>query len=176
MRAFLPILLVVSFSEALPAQLLDSARVAVQAAGVAAPAAEMRVALDPRPSRTTASTKSMIVGGMIGGALGAFGGAMVGKALANCGAHPPGSDDCALTGMVIGGLLGEAIGVPIGVNFVANGRNTLARSIPASVGVTIGSLALGAAGYYAFIPAMPGLQLYTSINIERTGKMRLLGH
>jgi hypothetical protein len=174
MRALLPFLLLSSLTQALPAQSLDSARTAMSAPAAAIePSMQVVVPAPRRAPRTTASTKTMVAGGIIGGALGAFGGAMVGKAIADCDERV--QHDCALTGLVVGGILGEAIGVPIGVNFVSNGRNTLHRSIPTSVGVTVASLALGVAGYYAFIPALPGLQLYTSINIERSGKIGLLG-
>jgi hypothetical protein len=115
----------------------------------------------------------MILGGFIGGALGAFGGAMVGKAIEDCDV-PPGTE-CGIAGMVVGGLVGESIGVPIGVNYAANGRNTLHRSIPTSLGLMVGGLVLSAAGYYTFIPGTPVLQMYTSISLERRGRVGLFG-
>jgi hypothetical protein len=175
MRAVLSLLLIASAGRALPAQLLDSAQTALRPPAMvnASPDATMPVPTTQGPPRTYASRKSMIVGGLIGGALGAFGGAMVGKAIENC--DVPGRKPCGLAGMVVGGLVGESFGVPIGVNYAANGRNTLQRSIPVSLGLMVGGLALSAGGYYAFIPGTPLLQIYSSMSIERSGRIGLFG-
>jgi hypothetical protein len=174
MRLLLPVVLIATLGEPLSAQFIDSARTALQVPTAIAGVSQVQpLTVTPPGARTTASTKSMVLGGFIGGALGAFGGAMVGKAIANC--EVPAPEDCALAGMVVGGLVGESIGVPIGVNFVANGRNTLQRSIPVSLGLMVGGLVLSAAGYYTFIPGTPALQMYTSISIERSGKIGMFG-
>jgi hypothetical protein len=176
MRALLPVILIAAYSEILPAQFVDSTRTGLQAPVVVVPyrpQGQVSLTTPPNTTRTTASTKSMILGGLIGGALGAFGGAMVGKAVEKC--DLPAQNNCGVAGMVIGGLVGESIGVPIGVNFVANGRNTLHRSIPTSLGLMVGGLILSAGGYYAFIPGTPALQVYSSISFERTGRIGLFG-
>ena len=176
MRALLPILLVATLGEALSAQSVDSARTALQPfAVVVSDLSQTTTAWTSAqsPRRTTASTKSMVLGGFIGAALGAFGGAMVGKSIANC--DVPAQNQCGLAEMVVGGLVGESIGMPIGVNFAANGRNTLRRTIPVSLGLMVGGLALSAGGYYAFIPGTPVLQMYSSISIERSGRIGLFG-
>jgi hypothetical protein len=106
-------------------------------------------------------TRTLVMAGLIGGAVGAFGGAVAGMSVENCGSRPE-DDMCGVAGGAIGFLIGEAIGVPLGINWVMNSRGTLGRSIPASLGITVGSLAIPG----AFVLAIPA-QIWTSIRIER---------
>lgn len=99
--------------------------------------------------------------GLIGGAVGAFGGAVVGMSVENCGSRPE-DDMCGIVGGALGFLIGEAIGVPLGINWVTNSRGSLKRSIPTSLGITVGSLVIPG----AFVLAIPA-QIWTSIRIER---------
>jgi hypothetical protein len=168
------LLLALATASPLWAQRIDDARVAVRLASN-----EMmpvhRTAVAVAPSRTSASTGSMIVGGLIAGVLGTFAGAAVGVSAENC--QRGGSDDfdfCGLAGGLIGGLIGEAVGVPIGVNWVANGQGTLGKSIPASLGVSAVCLVAGFATGGMSLLMIPPLQIYTAIRAERTGKAGFL--
>jgi hypothetical protein len=127
----------------------------------------------PSASRTSASTKSMVLGGIIGGVLGAFGGAAVGVSIENCDRGQGG--DCGVAGAVIGGIVGEAIGVPIGVNYAANGRGTLRRTIPASLTMMAVCTVMAYVTAGTSILMIPPMQIYTSIRAERTGNSGFLG-
>jgi hypothetical protein len=174
MRLIGPILLLaLATASSLSAQRIDDARVAVRLASDE-PVPVQPVAVSVAPSRTSASTGSMVLGGLIGGAMGAFAGAAAGISAENCSGRG-GDDFCGLGGAILGGLIGEAIGVPIGVNYAANGRGTLWKSIPTSLGVTAVCLVGGFATGGASLLLIPPMQIYTAIRAERTGKTGFLG-
>lgn len=114
-----------------------------------------------------------MAGGIIGGVLGAFGGAAVGVSIENCDGVE--RDNCGLAGAVIGGIVGEAIGVPIGVNYAANGTGTLRRTIPASLAMMAVCTAAAYMTAGTSILMIPPMQIYTSIRAERTGRSGFLG-
>jgi len=155
----------------LTAQRIDEARVAMHNSSTDMAPAQAS-ALVSVASRTSASTGSMVMGGLIGGVLGAFAGAAVGISAENC--QRTDDDYCGVAGGVIGGLLGEAIGVPVGVNWVANGSGTLGKTIPASIAMSAVCLVLGFATSGTSVLMMPPMQIYTSIRAERTGKSGFL--
>ena len=152
--------LVLTATTALPAQRLEESWLELNK-----PKAERfehapRVAVAaPRANRV--ATRTLVMAGLLGGAVGAFGGAVAGMAAENCGSRPD-DDMCGIVGGALGFLIGEAIGVPMGINWVTNNRGTLSRSIPASLGITVGSLVIPG----AFALAIPA-QIWTSIRIER---------
>jgi len=155
----------------LTAQRIDEARVAMHNSSTDVSTAQTPASLSVA-SRTSASTGSMVMGGMVGGILGAFAGAAVGISAENC--QRTQDDYCGIAGGVIGGLLGEAIGVPIGVNWAANGSGTLGKTIPASIAMSVVCVALGFATSGTSILMIPPMQIYTSIRAERTGKSGFL--
>lgn len=170
MRRFqLPLLLALATATPLFGQRIDESRVAVHQP---APATEIitvhHTSAVTIPSRTSASTGAMVAGGLIGGVVGAFAGAVVGMSAENC--QGSGDDMCGVAGGIIGGLLGEAIGVPVGVNWAANGRGTLKKTIPMSLGLSAVCLVTAFISYGGSILMMPPMQIYTSIRAERTGK------
>jgi hypothetical protein len=104
----------------------------------------------------------LAMGGVLGGAAGLFGGAIVGAKLTedDC-------DDCGIVGLVYGGIAGGSALLPLGVH-VSNGRRgDYGKSL-------LASLALGAAGValshatdeWAIMLAVPVAQLVSSIAIE----------
>ena len=107
-------------------------------------------------------------GGVLGGAAGLVGGAIVGAR-----ATRDDCEDCFLLGGIYGAIAGGSAGLPLGVH-VANGRRgRLLPSLAASL--AIGGAGLGAAAltnrYEIMIP-VPALQLLTSILIERSTSRR----
>jgi hypothetical protein len=162
--------LLLSAASPVLAQRIEDARVAADRPSAEnAPRPEEAVTF-PSASRTSASTRSMVVGGIIGGVLGAFGGAAVGVSIENCD-----GDNCGLAGAVIGGIVGEAIGVPIGVNYAANGTGTLRRTIPVSLAMTAVCTVMAYMTAGTSILMIPPMQIYTSIRAERTGSSGFLG-
>ena len=157
--------LMIATASPLAAQRVDDAQVAmVQPSSEASKARRFEAAKAVYVrAGTQASTRSMVIGGIIGGALGTFGGAMVGMALENCDGRT--HRNCGVSGAILGGILGEAIGVPVGVNWVTNRRGRLSRSIPISIGLVAGCIMAGGA---FGIAAIPPLQIYTSIRAERS--------
>ena len=152
--------LVLTVTPALPAQRLDESRL-----GLNRPEAERferapRVAV-PAPPANRVGTRTLVMAGLIGGAVGAFGGAVAGMSVENCGSRPE-DDMCGIVGGALGFLIGEAIGVPMGINWVTNSPGKLSRSVPASLGITVGSLAIPG----LFVIAIPA-QIWASIRIER---------
>lgn len=147
---------------ALPAQRIEDGRV-----GLDRPDAGPYIDSAPRVAvaapATTIPTRTLVVAGLIGGAVGAFGGAIAGMSVENCGSRPQ-DDMCGIVGGALGFLIGEAIGVPMGINWVTDAPGKLSRSIPASLGITAGSLVIPG----LFVLAIPA-QIWTSIRIERQG-------
>lgn len=83
----------------------------------------------------------MFVGGAIGGAIGLFGGGLVGFELAG-GSDTCGDDPCGFAGMIVGAAIGEIIMLPLGVH-VGNGkRGSYGAAFAASTAVGVGGLLL----------------------------------
>jgi len=158
----------------LSAQRIDDARVAMYAASSPATSTTPvhRSTAVAGASQTSSSTGAMVIGGIIGGVVGTFAGAVVGMSTENC--QRSHDEYCGVAGGVIGGLLGEAIGVPVGVNWAANGRGTLRKSIPASIAMSAVCLVTGFASSGLSVLALPPMQIYTSIRVERFGKSGFL--
>jgi hypothetical protein len=124
------------------------------------PAAPRTAAAVPVGKRQSPAV--LVVGGVLGGAAGAFAGGIIGaKAADNCG-------DCALEGLAYGLVAGGSAALPLGVH-VANGRR-------GNYGLSLlASLAIGGVGFGATLAshengimiAVPVLQLISSIVIER---------
>ena len=157
----LAVTLALTLATALPAQRVDDQRVAFgrTTIGYQAPPPSS-AAPQPQPA-TRHSTRKLVMAGLIGGAIGAFGGAVGGMAIENCGSRPN-DDMCGIVGGALGFLIGESIGVPVGINWVTGNPGKLGRTIPLSLGIAVGSVAIpGAVGL--MIPA----QLWGVIRTER---------
>ena len=117
------------------------------------------------PSRVVAvHPAGLALGGVLGGAAGLFGGAIVGARITedDC-------EDCAFVGGVYGAVVGGSAGLPLGVHATNGGRGRLLPSL-------LASLAIGGAGLGVAVLAdrsevmigVPVAQLVTSILIERS--------
>ena len=165
--------LALAVASPLSAQRIDDVRVAMfVASSPTAMTPVHRSTTVAGASQTSASTRSMVAGGIIGGVVGTFAGAVVGMSTENC--QRSSDEFCGLAGGVLGGLLGEAIGVPVGVNWAANGRGTLRRSISGSIAMSAVCLIMGVATNGASVLMLPPMQIYTSIRVERSGKSGFL--
>lgn len=116
-------------------------------------------------SDSQAGTGLMVAAGLLGGAVGFVGGAIVGARLGTC---PSGCEDPGLTESFVGAMIGSGVGIPIGVHLANRGRGNL----PGSVGVSVligGAGTLLAFATHSFVPVMlaPVAQIITSIGIER---------
>ena len=81
----------------------------------------------------------MALGGVVGGAIGLFGGGLVGYELGG-GGRVCGDDSCGFLGMFLGAAVGEVIMLPLGVH-VGNGkRGSYGAAFAASTAVAVGGL------------------------------------
>lgn len=122
---------------------------------------ELRSAQTP-----TASTGSMMLGGLALGAAGFFGGGYLGAIIAD---RSSDLEFAALTGFVVGAVIGETIGLPLGVHLANKGRGEYAPALLVSAGIAAVGLALAASGddHLEFLVPVPIAQLIGSIAIER---------
>ena len=121
------------------------------------------------PSRVVAVDPVWLaLGGVLGGAAGLFGGAIIGSRITqdDC-------EDCAFVGGVYGAVVGGSAGLPLGVHATNGGRGRLLPSLVASL--AIGGAGLGVAvlaDRSEVMIAVPVAQLVTSILIERSTSSR----
>jgi hypothetical protein len=113
------------------------------------------------PDEVTDASK-MMFGGILLGAGGLIGGALIGQ-------HFEGSpcEDCIL-GAFLGALAGESLAIPLGVHLANGRRGDAGPALAASIG--IGAVGLGAAALteqWGILLAIPVLQIAASIGIER---------
>jgi hypothetical protein len=117
----------------------------------------------PAVPRQRVAPALLVLGGLAGGAVGVFGGALIGGKLTenDC-------EDCVIEGIVYGAVVGGSALLPLGVH-VANGRR-------GSFGLSLlSSLAIGGLGLAVALEAneaavlipVPVLQIVSSILIER---------
>lgn len=115
------------------------------------------------PTAPSPSPTLLVLGGIAGGAVGVFTGAIVGGRLTE---HD--CEDCGLVGAADGAVAGGSALLPLGVHLANRGRGNLGRSL-------LASLAVGAIGWGATLAtnkgelmlAVPVLQVATSVIIER---------
>ncbi|MCG3118657.1 MAG: hypothetical protein ALAOOOJD_00897 [bacterium] len=113
-----------------------------------------------------------IAGGLLGGAIGLLGGAVVGSGLDVATSNNGYDPYDGLAGAVIGAPVGEAIGMPIGVHLGNGRRGSLPLSLFASMGITATGIVVTAAldDYRApaiTLPLTVLTQLVASVAIER---------
>jgi hypothetical protein len=105
----------------------------------------------------------LIAGGLIGGAVGTFGGAWTGAKITegDC-------EDCFFVGAAYGAVAGVTTGVPLGVHVANRGRGNLSQSLLLSAAIGAAGLGLAAAADEpAIMFAVPALQLAASVAVER---------
>lgn len=121
----------------------------------------------------------MAIGGLLGGAVGLFGGGAVGAAV-GCTDHNPDDDLCTLGGIVIGGALGEALLLPSGVFAADRAQGNLILDVLTSAGIAaaglVGAVAVsdrqGPLGG-AILIATPLAQIWAVSAVERaTARIR----
>jgi hypothetical protein len=105
----------------------------------------------------------LATGGVLGGAVGLFAGALAGARLTqnDC-------EDCALVGAVYGAVAGGSALLPLGVHVANHGRGNFGMSLLSSL--AIGGLGLAVAhesNSAAVMISVPVLQIVSSILIER---------
>ena len=132
--------------------------------GAGQPSADRFYLTAQEPRRTTGR---LVAGGLLGGAVGFFGGGIAGAAIA-CECADVEDDLCALDGYLIGATLAEAPLLPLGVHLANDTSGNYFLELLASS--AIAGVALGLAsieGNGVFLIPVPPLQLLTSIAIER---------
>jgi hypothetical protein len=110
-----------------------------------------------------------IGGGILGGAIGFFGGGFAG-AYIEIGATPGSSEWEGLAGFIIGAAIGEAVLMPLGVHLGNGRRGNFGRALLTSVAM-VGASCAAAAAYPPFIVVValtPIWQLPTCVRIERS--------
>lgn len=110
----------------------------------------------------------LAAGGIVGGAVGVFGGALAGAKITE---HD--CEDCGLVGVVYGGVAGGSALLPLGVHAANRGRGNLGLSLLSSL--AFGAAGLGvasAANSVGVMVAVPVLQIVSSILIERATEKR----
>ena len=118
-------------------------------------------------ARAQASVPGMVLAGVTSGAIGVFGGGLIGSAVGG-GNAICGDDACGLEEAVYGAILGESVTLPLGVHLANRGRGNYGLSLLASVGIgALGILAVDATNDGWPLLAVPVGQLVTSILIER---------
>ncbi len=168
MRMLLAVLLCSSVI-ALP---LEAQRLAGTRIAATSPATEPRDLPSQRLDRapTDPSVGAMIVGGVLGSALGLFGGGMIGYAMKSC---APDEWFCGLGEAAIGASIGELIMMPYGVH-VASGHSSYGTKfvmsfLTAGVGVALAP----ATGGVSLLAAIP-LQVASVVYTERAAAQRKL--
>lgn len=115
------------------------------------------------------SNATLSLGGIAGGALGFFGGGVLGynveTGLAGCE-----GEWCGFAGILFGAAIGEVVMLPLGVHLANYSRGSYAPSLGMSLGVGLGGLLLASvAGEAAtlLVPAIPAAQILAAIAVER---------
>jgi len=124
------------------------------------------------------SNATLSVGGIAGGALGFFGGGLLGywveTGLAGC----EGEEWCGFAGVLFGSVIGEMVALPLGVHLANRSRGSYAPGLATSLAVGLGGIALAAAtGGIAgplVVPAIPVAQILAAISVERRTAARKL--
>ena len=122
----------------------------------------------PQPlTQRPAPPAQLILGGLLGGALGFFGGGLAG-ALLN---EPESSEDdlAVIEGFAIGAVIGETVTLPLGVHIANRRQGNYGYSLLAAAGLTAVGLAFATSGedHLEYLFPVPVLQLISSVLIER---------
>ncbi len=123
------------------------------------------------------SDATLALGGVAGGAVGFFGGGLIGytaeTGLTGC----AGDEWCGFGGILLGAAVGEVVMLPMGVHLANRSRGSYAPSLGTSVAVGLAGLAVASqAGEAAgvVVAAVPVAQLLAAIAVERGTAARKL--
>ncbi len=124
------------------------------------------------------SDATLSIGGVAGGALGFFGGGLLGYGVETGLAGCEGEEWCGFAGILFGAVIGEMVALPLGVHMANRSRGSYAPGLATSIVVGLGGLALaGATGGIAaplVVPAIPIAQILAAIAVERRSAARKL--
>ncbi len=118
-------------------------------------------------SGSTVNTAFMVVGGVIGGTVGLFGGAIIGGTIGG-GNSTCGDDQCGLEEALLGAVIGETTLLPLGVHLANHSRGNYGYSLLGALAV--GAVGIGLAGAIdstELLLAVPIGQIVSSVLIER---------
>ncbi len=145
----------------------QSAQVSTFARWSPPPVGGQVAALRPASSSGGASVVGMTAGGLLGGAVGFAGGALIGATLGG-GNAICGDDACGLEEAAYGAIAGQSILLPLGVHIAHGRRGNYGFSLITSVVIgAAGIVVVDATNDGAPFIAVPVLQLVSSILIER---------
>ncbi|HEV2733337.1 MAG TPA: hypothetical protein VGV85_00815 [Longimicrobiaceae bacterium] len=120
-------------------------------------------------NRRHVSDATLSLGGIAGGALGFFGGGLLGygveTGLAGCE-----GEWCGFAGTIFGAAIGEVVMLPLGVHLANRSRGSYAPSLGMSLAVGLGGLVLASAAGASVplvVPAIPAAQILAAIAVER---------
>jgi hypothetical protein len=134
------------------------------------------------PSQAIAATAPgdsplLILGGIIGGAAGLYGGALAGYHLSG-GDRLCGDDSCGLYAGILGAAVGEMALLPLGVHLANRRRGDYGLDLLASIALGVGGSALASTSDSSvLLIAVPVVQLISVVLIERaTSRSRAQPH
>ena len=105
----------------------------------------------------------LAAGGILGGAVGVFGGALAGARITQ---HD--CEDCGIVGAAYGAVAGGSALLPLGVHLANGSRGRLVPSLLSSLAIGVAGVGVAAASNSVDVMiAVPVLQLMSSILIER---------
>lgn len=114
-----------------------------------------------------------VLGGVLGGAAGLFGGGFIGYTLDTSVSGCEGEMFCGLGGALLGAWIGETIGLPLGVHLGNKRRGNFGLSLLANAGVTtLGVLLVGATEVEEMLLPISVVQLAVSVSIERATRRK----
>lgn len=119
----------------------------------------------------------MAFAGLVGGAAGLFGGALLGYVVDTGLTDCAGEEWCGFRGVLLGGVVGEVMMLPLGVHLANRGRGNYGSGVAATALVGVGGL-LVAAGMGDVVPAtallVPAAQLVAAVTVEKSTARRKL--
>jgi len=125
-----------------------------------------RPALQP-VAQIPVSEGRMILGGLLGGAIGFFGGGFAGALIND---DQDGEDELEVVeGFAVGAVIGETLLLPLGVNIANYRQGSYSLSLLAATAITAVGLAFATSGEdeLEFLIPVPVLQLISSVMIEK---------
>lgn len=154
-------------------RILALAFVALSSSAAVAQAPLRNLQLDaPSPIHSAlqrpAPDPQMILGGLLGGVIGFFGGGITGALINDT--DDSEDDLAALAGFALGAVIGETLTLPLGVHLANHRQGSYGFSLLASAAITGVGIAIATSGEdrLEYLIPVPVLQLVSSILIEKS--------